>query len=153
MICYLDSSALVKVFLKERGGAEVKQFMDEAHTVGTVAVSRAEVVAALQKAVRLGITPNEEAVAARHRFRMEWPEYFRLPVSDLLVERACDMAWTYGLRGYDSVQLAAAVMWQATLDTPVFMATFDLRLWETAARAGLEPYPPDLPRLLESWRS
>ena len=63
------------------------------------------------------------------------------------------MAWTYGLRGYDSVQLAAAVMWQATLDTPVFMATFDLRLWETAARAGLEPYPTDLPRLLESWRS
>lgn len=152
MICYLDSSALVKVFLKERGGAEVKHLMDEAHAIGTVAVSRAEVVAALQKAVRLGMTPNQEAVAARHRFRMEWPEYFRLPVSDLLVERACDLAWVYGLRGYDSVQLAAAVMWQGALDTPVFMATFDLRLWEASASAGLEPYPPALPRLLESWR-
>jgi uncharacterized protein len=152
MICYLDSSALVKVFLKEPGAPEIKQLMDEAHAIGTVAVSRAEVVAAFQKAVRAGITPSDEAVAARHRFRTEWPGYFRLPVSDLLVERACDLSWAYGLRGYDSVQLAAAVMWQETLDLPVVMATFDLRLWEAAARAGLEPYPQDLPRLLESWK-
>jgi predicted nucleic acid-binding protein len=153
MICYLDSSALVKVFLKEPGGAEIKQLMDAAQIMGTVAISRAEVVAALQKSVRIGKTPSEEGVSAHHRFRMEWPDYLRLPVSDLLVERACDLAWAYGLRGYDSVQLAAAIMWQATLDTPVIMATFDLRLWEVSALAGLEPYPPDLPRLIQSWKT
>lgn len=153
MICYLDSSALVKIFLKEPGTFEVQQLMDEAHTTGTVVISRAEVVAALHKAVRLGVTSSDEAVSARHRFRMEWSSYFRLPVSTLLVERACDLAWAYGLRGYDSVQLAAAVTWQATLDTTVVMATFDLRLWEAAAHAGLEPYPHDLPNLLESWRT
>jgi predicted nucleic acid-binding protein len=153
MICYLDSSALVKVFLKEPGSGEVRQLMDEAHAVGTVIISRVEVVAALHKAVRLGVTPDEEALSARHRFRTEWPYYLRLPVSDLLIERACDLAWSYGLRGYDSVQLAAAVTWQATLDAPVAMATFDVRLWEAASRAGLEPYPADLPRLLASWKS
>jgi predicted nucleic acid-binding protein len=152
MICYLDSSALVKVFLKEPGGSEIQLLMDEAHTTGTVAISRAEVVAALRKAERLGITPSEEAKSARHRFSIEWPLYFRLPVSELLIDRACDLAWTYGLRGYDSIQLAAATTWQATLDTTVVMATFDVRLWEAASRAGLEPYPSDLPRLIESWR-
>jgi uncharacterized protein len=153
MICYLDSSALVKVFLKEPGAPEVQRLMDEAHTIGTVAISRAEVVASFHKAVRAGITPSDEALAVRHRFHTEWSFYFRLPVSDLLVERACSLAWTHGLRGYDSVQLAAAVMWQENLDTTVVMATFDLRLWEAAARAGLEPYPPDLSRLLESWKT
>jgi predicted nucleic acid-binding protein len=153
MIGYLDSSALVKVFLKEPGAPEVQQLMDEAHTIGTVAISRAEIVAALHKAMRVGITSGDEALAARHRFRTEWPYYFRLPVSDLLIERACDLAWTYGLRGYDSIQLAAALMWQEALDTPVFMATFDVRLWETASRVGLEAYPPDLPRLIESWKA
>lgn len=152
MICYLDSSALVKVFLKEPGGTEIQQLMDEAHTIGTAAISRAEVVAALRKAERLGITPSDEAISARHRFRVDWPLYFRLPVSELLIDRACDLAWTYGLRGYDSVQLAAAVTWQATLDTSVIMATFDVRLWEAASRAGLEPYPPDLSGLIEAWR-
>jgi hypothetical protein len=44
-------------------------------------------------------------------------------------------------------------MWQETLDVPVTMATFDLRLWEAANRAGLEPYPSDLPQLLESWKA
>lgn len=153
MICYLDSSALVKVFLKEPGAPEVQQLMDEAHTIGTVAISRAEVVASFHKAVRLGITPSDEALTVRRRFHTEWSYYFRLPVSDLLIERACNLAWAYGLRGYDSIQLAAAVMWQETLDVPVIMATFDLRLWEAADRAGLEPYPPDLPQLLESWKA
>ena len=152
MICYLDSSALVKVFFKEPGAAEVRQLMEAAHTTGTVVISRAEVVAALGKAVRRGVTPLDEALAARHRFSVEWTYYFRLPISDLLLERACELAWVHGLRGYDSVQLAAAVTWQATLDTPVFMATFDLRLWEAAAREGLNPYPRELPRLLDSWK-
>ena len=153
MICYLDSSALVKVFLTEPGTPEIQRLMDEAHAIGTVAISRAEVVAAFHKAMRAGITPSNEALAARHRFRTEWSCYFRLPVSDLLVERACDLAWAYGLRGYDSIQLAAAVTWRETLDTPVAMATFDVRLWEAAARAGLEPRPVDLPRLLQSWKA
>jgi predicted nucleic acid-binding protein len=152
MICYLDSSALVKLFLDEPGAAEVDRVMDEADLVGTVSISRAEVVAALKKAVRLGFLSSEDALSSRHRFSIEWSDYFRLPVSDLLLDSASDLAWAHDLRGYDSVQLAAALTWQGTLDFPVVMATFDVHLWETAGRLGLEPYPPDLPGLRASWK-
>jgi len=150
MICYLDSSALVKLFVDEPGTAEVSRAVKEAELVGTVAISRAEVIAALAKAVRVGALSMDDAKSARHRFRTEWLHFLRLQVSDFLVDRAGDLAWAHGLRGYDAVQLAAADIWRESLDVPVSLATFDLKLWKAAAAVGLVPYPQDLPELLES---
>ncbi len=153
MICYLDSSALVKRYLQEPGGDQIRRLIAEAEALGTVAISRAEVVAALAKAVRLGAVTAEGADATRRLFLAEWHDLSRIEITDLVIEWASDLAWGYGLRGYDSVQLAAALTWQATLHMDVLVATFDARLWEAAGRVGLEPYPPNLPSLLESWRT
>jgi len=57
------------------------------------------------------------------------------------------------LRGYDAVQLAASDIWRESLDAPVSLMTFDLKLWEAAAAVGLVPYPQGLPELLESWKT
>ena len=153
MICYLDSSALVKLFADEPGTAEVSHAVQEAELVGTVAISRAEVIAALAKAVRVGALSTDDARSARHRFRTEWLHFLRLQVSDFLIDRAGDLAWAYSLRGYDAVQLAAADLWRESLDAPVSLATFDLKLWEAASAAGLVPFPQNLPELLESWKT
>ena len=152
MICYLDSNALVKLFVDEPGSAEVLQAIRIAHRIGTVAISRVEVIASFGKAFRLGWLSREHAVAARHQFVMEWRHYWHLRVSDSLIERAADLAWSYRLRGYDAVQLAAAMAWQEILGAPVSLITFDLRLWEATSRLGLDVYPQDLPRLCESWK-
>jgi len=153
MICYLDSSALVKLFVTEPGTAEVSRAVKEAELVGTVTVSRAEVIAALAKAVRVGALSVEEARLARHRFRTEWLHFLRIQVSDFLIDRAGDLAWTHGLRGYDAVQLAASEVWRESLDAPVSLATFDLKMWKAAEAVGLVPYPQDLPGLLDSWKT
>jgi uncharacterized protein len=152
MICYLDSSALVKLFADEPGTAEVSRATKEAELVGTVAISRAEVIAALAKAVRVGALSMDDGKSARHRFRTEWPHFLRLQVSDFLIDRAGDLAWAYGLRGYDAIQLAASDIWRESLDAPVSLVTFDLKLWEAAAAVGLVPYPQGLPELLKSWK-
>lgn len=68
-----------------------------------------------------------------------------IDLTDAVIDRACDLAWSYGLRGYDSVQLAAALSWQEDWDVPLTLATFDSQLWEAAARVGLERYPHELP--------
>ena len=153
MISYLDSNALVKLFVEELGGLEAVRAIKDADLVGTVVISRVEVVAALGRAFRLGLLSREDAESARHHFRLEWRHYFHLQISDSLVDQAADLAWRHELRGYDAVQLAAAANWQDTLGVPVSMVTFDARLWEAAARAGLEPYPPNLPELIQSWKS
>jgi uncharacterized protein len=153
MICYLDSNALVKLFIEEPGSTETNRTVRDADLIATVAISRVEVVAAFGRALRFGLLSEKNAEFARHQFRLVWRHYLQLAISDPLIERAADLAWGYGLRGYDAVQLAAAANWQETLGMPVCMVTFDLQLWEAAARAGLERYPDDLPGLCASWQS
>ena len=149
MNCYLDSSALVKRYVGEAGSSEVLRVMTEAKRRGTVAISRTEVVAGLAKAVRIGTLEQEVAELARQAFQADWSHLARFRVTNLLIDLSCDLAWRFGLRGYDSVQLAAASMWRGAVADPVVMVTFDHRLWEAAATIGLEPYPSNL-RLLKS---
>ena len=149
MILYLDASALVKRYVAEMGSLEMSKAIAEAEIIGTVLISRAEVGAALAKAVRARRLPREGALPSLQLFRQEWRDIVRVQVSEMLVARADLLAWDHGLRGYDAVQLAAATLWQDAIGEVVTMATFDQQLWSAAGQMGLEPYPIDLPTLLE----
>jgi predicted nucleic acid-binding protein len=152
VILYLDSSALVKCYVSERGSDKVLKTIAEAKAVATSATSLAEVVAAFSKAARHGLLTHEEAESAHKRFRQEWPDFVRLPITAPLLEKAADLAWSLGLRGYDSVQLAAAATWQEAMGGIVTFSTFDRHLWSAASAVGLTASPEDLPALLDSWR-
>jgi predicted nucleic acid-binding protein len=144
MILYLDSSALVKRFVAEAGSNEVGRAVERAEIVGTVVISRAEVAAALGRAVRVRALPPKAAARSLQAFRQHWTDLVRLPVTEATVARADALAWEHGLRGYDAVHLAAALAWQEGLGAPVVLATFDRRLWETAGEVGLVVYPDTL---------
>lgn len=51
------------------------------------------------------------------------------------------IAWEHGLRGYDAVHLATALVWRETLGEAVTVATWDRELWRAARDAGLSPWP------------
>jgi predicted nucleic acid-binding protein len=152
MILYLDASALVKRYVTESGSTEVSEAISEAEVIGTALISRAEVAAALAKAVRMDALTREEALASLQVFRNEWPDLVRVQVTEILIARADALAWEYGLRGYDAVHLAAASLWQDAMREQVILSTFDRRLWAAARRAGLACHPADLPALLDAWK-
>lgn len=143
-VVYLDTSALVKRYVEETGTPEVQTLIQAADVLGTSALARVEMAAALAKAVRVGALTREEAGTALETFLTDWPRLYRLKVTDPLLERASDLAWKEGLRGYDATHLAAALLWQEMLEVPVVMATFDRNLWEAARRRGLEAWPEAL---------
>ena len=144
MILYLDASALVKRYVDEPGSAEIAEAISQAALIGTALISRAEVAAALVKAVRTGILVREEALAALQLFRSQWVDLVRVRVAEAVVARADALSWEYGLRGYDAVHLAASLLWQEGMGEPVTMATFDRQLWEAAQQTGLLPFPSNL---------
>ena len=141
MILYLDASALAKSYISESGTAEVRRAIGEADAAGTHMISRAEVSAALAKAVRMDALREEEAAECLARFRKDWQDLIRLGMSELLIAHADALAWSYGLRGYDAVHLAAADLWQDALGESVTFAVFDGKLWHAARALGLHPYP------------
>ena len=146
MIVYADASALVKRYVTEAGSAAVITLTTGAEGVATALVTRAEVAAALARAVRVGLLDDVGGRRAQRRFSREWPDLMRVPVTETLVARAEALAWAHGLRGYDAVQLASAMTWQDALGQEIVLATFVRQLWDSARDAGLRAWPDQLPR-------
>jgi predicted nucleic acid-binding protein len=144
VIAYLDASALVKRYVVERGSRETIALTADAEITATSIVSRAEVAAALGKAVRIGLVTENVARTAQRSFASDWPDLARVPVTEALVERAEALAWEHGLRGYDAVQLASALTWRESVGQEIVVATFARQLWEAAIRTGLKPWPAKL---------
>lgn len=144
MILYLDASALVKRYVRERGSGDVNALMTSAVAVATALVSRAEVAAALSRAVRGHVLDADAGQRARRKFLQDWADLARVPVTEALAARADSLAWSHGLRGYDAVQLAAALTWREAIGSDVVLATFDRELWRAAATAGIEAWPESL---------
>ena len=141
---YLDTSALLKRYVEEAGSDEVIALMAEAQAVVTSLVTRAEVPAAIAKAVRRRVLDDDGARRAHGRFLREWSDFGRVPVTDALVARADTLTWEQGLRAYDAIQLAAALSCQETINAlgvDMLFASFDHQLRDAARRVGLATWP------------
>lgn len=144
MIVYFDSSALVKRYIAETASAQVETLLAEAIVTGTSLISRAEVSAALAKAVRMNWLTRDLAGQSLRVFRTQWNNLIAVEVTEAVVTQADALAWEHGLRGYDAVHLASALLWQNGLSETVTLATFDKPLWAAAQLVGLEVWPEAL---------
>ena len=144
MILYLDTSALVKRYVAEAGSAEVVNLIEEADSTGSVCLTRVEMASALSKAVRMNWVNAKNAEIIWLDFLSHWQFFARLAVTSVLTERASRLAWEYELRGYDATHLAAAQIWQETLEMPVTLATYDRELWSASKKIGMAVWPENL---------
>lgn len=144
MIVYFDTSALVKGYVQEAGSADVLSILDdESHSLGSAAVTQVEMASAIQRAIRAIGAPTTPDIAW-HDFLDDWAAFNQIAVSPSLIERACSIAWEHGLRGYDSLHLAAALLWQESIGEQVTFATYDRALWSAGKKSGLDVWPQEL---------
>ncbi|MDL1944860.1 type II toxin-antitoxin system VapC family toxin [Chloroflexi bacterium CFX2] len=145
MIFYFGTSALLKAYVQENGSKEVIALMDEGDNLfGSIVLTKVEMASAIQRAIRATGSSSANAAITWQDFLDDWEAFTRLRVTAGIIERASDIAWKHGLRGYDSLHLAAALLWQESLDAGVVFAAFDHDLLQASKRAGLEPWPPGL---------
>ena len=141
---YLDTSALAKKYIQEFGSEAVRELISRSNMVATCSITRAEAAAAFSKAIRLRSLTRSAALACHKEFVREWKSYLRIRVTEALVARADALSWTFNLRGYHAVHLAAALEWQDRLGETVTLGSFDQELWDAAVEAGLERFPSSL---------
>ena len=85
---------------------------------------------------------NQPALAqAKTTLEQAWQGFAIADVSQPLVEKAGVYAEAFGLRGYDSVQLAAAHSLHGQLSLPLSFACFDRRLNKAAQLLQLKVLP------------
>ena len=141
MILYADTSALVKKYMLESGSDQVLAFFAGFQVIGTATLTLVEMAAAMAKAVRQGWVDEPAMRLAWQDFLAHWPAYSRLPVSNTTVERAASLAWQHGLRAYDALHLASALVWKEAMGEEAIFACFDKRLNQAGKAAGLHAWP------------
>jgi uncharacterized protein len=134
---YLDTSALVKLYVEEEGSDAVWRLVG-ADAGATCRVTWAEALAALARRERESAADSAAVWAvARERLAHDWPALQIVEVTQPLVEQAGEFAQTFALRGFDAVQLAAGqALGRVLTEAPVFVS-FDRRLNRAARVLGL----------------
>lgn len=109
----MDSSAIVKRYSPERGSSRVKLLTEPVagHTIILAEITLAEVAAALAAKHRApnGISRQELEDAVSDFIGHCNNEYHLVPVNRSVIERAVSLTQSHRLRGYDAVQLGAAL--------------------------------------------
>lgn len=135
---YLDSSALVKRYVAEDGTDLVQAAIRQDPYVATSLISAVEVRAALAAAARAGRISGTNGLGRLvTTFRQDWQHHIVVGVDPALVDSAGELAERHALRGYDAVQLAAALVAAASAAGPIGFGTFDAALRRAAAAEGL----------------
>ena len=140
MILYLDTSALVKMFADEPGALAVRSAVTAADGCFTHLIAYAETRAAFAKALRVGRETPALLVEHKREFETFWKSLGVLVPDEGVVRRAGDLAEQFGLRGYDSVHLAAAEQVYNAAGRPgaFALAAYDQRLLASAEALGLQ---------------
>ena len=141
MTLYLDTSALVKIYLDEKGAPVVRDAVERSKLVATSSIAHAEARAAFARRRREDVLPLEGYKAVRRRFSDEWGSYLHLDVTDSIIAVAGDIAERHHLRAYDAIHLTTAIVLKERLSAPVVFASWDSALDRAARRAGLELLP------------
>jgi predicted nucleic acid-binding protein len=136
VILYLDTSALVKLYVEEVGSAAIAAAVDRAAAVATARITYAEALAAFARHTRAGGLRSAELRRVVHQLDEEWGQYSIVEITDAVVRRAGALAERHKLRGYDAVQLAAALDVRVA-GGDVEFASFDVRLSRAARRERL----------------
>ncbi len=124
---YLDSSAIVKLYVRESSSAEMLKLAGSADLVACSDLGYVEVRAALAAAWRGQRLRDNDYADAVSLFRRDWVAYSTVSADAALMERAAELAEGFGLRGYDSIHLASADRIRLYMPGLLF-ASFDLTL-------------------------
>ena len=147
---FFDSSAVVKRFARESGTAWVLGlFKPSNENILFVArITSVEVVAALAKQGRIENLTQTEFDKSVRRFKRSLQNRFAfVEISESITNEAMDLAEKHELRGYDAVQLAAALKIhrrriQLNLSTLIFVSA-DKDLNDAAIIEGLTVENPN----------
>lgn len=144
MAAYLDSSVLVKRYVREPGSENVDRLFTEAAPLLVSAIALAECLAALGRQRSDGSLSERAYGRARRACVEEWASLNVIAVSGAVQERVADLLDRFTLRGMDALHLASALWTQAAIGGDLSFVCSDRRLAEAARRVGLRVIDPEL---------
>lgn len=135
---YLDTSALIKRFVAEKGSEVVQALFRRSEPIATAKIAYAEAYAGLTRKHREGSLSRGDYEQICRRFELDWRFYVRVDLGDEVLSLARDLIKRGALRGFDAIHLASAVILENALGERVTFVAADKRLLRAAGREKLE---------------
>jgi uncharacterized protein len=137
LILYLDTSAFVKLYVEEQGSEIIRGAVVES-LLHTHWITYPEMRAALARLHRMGYQTDNAYREHKLEFESDWKAVNAVLPDERILRRAGELTERFGLRGYDSVHLAAAESLRVGQGADLLrFASFDERLNQSAAELGL----------------
>ena len=144
MIVYLDTSALIKLYIREEGTEEVRGIIQQADLVSTSKVAYVEARAAFSRLRREKNLTEEGYQLAKNSFQQDWSSYLVIELTDMVIKMGGELTEKYALRGFDAIHLASALLLKKQVKQKVTAGCWDARLWDALAD-NMEVVPASRP--------
>ncbi|MCP3956955.1 MAG: type II toxin-antitoxin system VapC family toxin [bacterium] len=140
MILFLDTSALVKLYIAEPGSEAMRRKVSD-KLVAVSQLAYAEAHATFARLRREDLLSDDERQLLIENFEQDWQTALQIPVSEQVLPLVPDLCHDHPLRGADALQLAAALMVHRQ-GVDVHFVTSDQRLLKAAEAEGLTVFDP-----------
>jgi len=129
---YLDSSALIKRFVAEKGSDRVRRMIEKEGPIATAKIAYAEIHSGLARKKREGaLSAGQHALICR-QVESDWHAYVRMDLTDEVLSLASVLVRRHSLRAFDAIHLASALILKESLDELVVFAGADERQLQAA---------------------
>jgi hypothetical protein len=143
-VYFLDSSALVKRYIRETGTDWVASLFspDFGNDCFVAAIAGVEIIAAITRRARSGSLKAADATLVCAQFKQDFQSTYQIiEITEEIISLGMSLAEEKGLRGYDAVQLAAGYAVNALCLTsglpPLIFVSADNELNTAASSVGL----------------
>jgi uncharacterized protein len=110
VLLFLDSSAVVKIYLAEPHGDKVIEAIEKADRIFVSTLALSEVAYAITRREQENSITHEISQLAYQNLLDEWESLTRIPLDDNVAREAAMLAGHKHLKGADAVQLASATL-------------------------------------------
>ena len=146
-VFFLDTSALVKLYVEETGTAQVVELCasNERHTLALLTLSRVEIRSALRRRERAGDLSEVDIDEILDQFVEDIRNLFIIqPITDVLLQEAEGLVDRRQLRAYDAMQLAGCRIFASGSDPePPYFVCADRTLLRAAVAEGVSVLNPE----------
>jgi hypothetical protein len=112
---FLDSSALAKRYVEERGSDRLEEMLSSVSSLGVSVICPSEVVSALCRRRREGKLSSQQYVKAKQALFEDIEDASVVNITDQVIARAVEILERWPLRSSDSLHIASAAEWSADL--------------------------------------
>ena len=146
-VYYLDTSALVKLYVREPGTEQMLRLADPAggHALALLGLTRVEFRSAVRQRERAGDVAHDIADNLIDSMDGHLANFFLVqPLTDLVIEEAAALLDRHALKAYDAVQLAGCIMLRARLGRHATFVCSDRQLVRAAEDEGMTVLDPSV---------